>query len=266
MDYTMFDARTAGFERVVLIVRRETEREIRSHVDGGAGRRLAVEYAFQELTALPKGFRVPANRAKPWGTGQAVLAAGDLLHGPFAVANADDFYGRSAISALGTFLEGDIGVGRWAMIGYRLGETLPAEGAVSRALCLQDDNGFLVGLEEMPSVERCGDEAVWIDNGVRRIRPLDQLVSMNLWGFTPSLFGYLRRGFKAFLEAGPGSEDEYYLPVAVGSAIGAGGVNVKVLAEGHRWCGMTSRQDREATAEVLQQLVERGEYPERLWE
>lgn len=267
MDYTIFDARAAGVERVVLIVRRETEREIRQHIDRGAGRHVVVDFAYQELNALPAGFRVPADRTKPWGTGHAVVAASDLLHDTFLVANADDFYGRNAISALVGFFGGDSRAGRWAMVGYRLGDTLPAEGQVSRAICHRDDDGFLIGLEEVAAVERRGGAAVCFGgDGAPRTRSLDQLVSMNLWGFTPNLLDHLRQGFEAFLEAGPGPEDEYYLPVAVGEAIEAGDATVKVLPEGHRWCGMTSRPDREATARVLRGLVDSGEYPERLWE
>jgi hypothetical protein len=267
MDYTIFDALAAGVDRVVLIVRRETEPEIRAHVGRGAGRHVVVDYVYQELEALPDGFRVPEGRVKPWGTGHALLTAAEFLEGPFVVANADDFYGREAITALCGFLGGDRRPERWAMVGYRLGDTLPASGAVSRALCLQDDGGTLLELEEAPSVELSGDAAIWTDEGGERRRlALDQLVSMNLWGFTPRLLGYLERGFRAFLRADPGPKDEYYLPVAVGAAIRDGGATVEVLPAGHHWCGMTSRQDRGATAGVLSELVEAGEYPERLWE
>ncbi len=267
MDYTIFDALSVGVDRVVLIIRRETECEIRAHMDRGAGRKVRVDYVYQDLDALPEGFAVPEDRVKPWGTGHAVLTAAGLLEDPFVVANADDFYGRGAIAALCGFVGDDGRAGRWAMVGYRLGDTLPPSGAVSRALCLQDGDGYLVGLEEAVSVERSGDVAMWTDEGgVRHERSLDQLVSMNLWGFTPCLLGYLRPGFRSFLRADPGPRDEYYLPVAVDAAIRAGDASVRVLPAGHRWCGMTSREDRQATAEVLRDLVERGEYPERLWE
>jgi hypothetical protein len=269
MDYAIYDAVRSGFGKVVLVIRRDTEGEIRDHVEAGAARRIEVAYALQELHSLPEGFAVPANRSKPWGTGQAVLAASEHLDRPFVVANADDFYGRSAIAALAAHLglAGGGGQPEWAMVGYRLGDTLPESGAVSRALCVQDDSGALVALREVVAIERADGGARWVDgDGIRRTEPLDRLVSMNLWGFTPELVAHLERGFRAFLEAGPRPKDEYYLPVAVGEAVAGGAARVTVLDAGGRWCGMTSPGDRAATAAVLRQLVDAGEYPEKLWE
>ncbi len=269
MDYTMYDALQSGFGRVVLVIRRETEAEIRAHIEGGAARHIEVVYAHQELDMLPGGVAPPAERVKPWGTGHALLMASPFVDGPFVAANADDFYGRRAVAALGGFLaetEGD-DPPHWAMVGYRLADTLPASGAVSRALCVQDADGRLVRLQEILAIERADGEARWADaEGVARVQPLESLVSMNLWGFTPDLTAELEDGFSAFLEAGPGLKDEYYLPVAVGDAVNAGRAQVTVLDEGGRWCGMTSPEDRATTAEVLRELVDAGEYPERLWE
>jgi len=270
MDYTIFDAVRAGFSRVVIVGSRETEAEIREHMDGGAARRTEILYARQELEALPDGFTRPEDRSKPWGTGQAVLMAAPLLDGPFVVANADDHYGREAIGALAGFLAEPTPISgpvQWAMVGYRLADTLPPSGSVSRALCLQDKDGWLTGLQEILAIKRDGDVARWEDTGgVGHITPLKTLVSMNLWGFTPDLLGHLEDGFKEFLAAGPGPKDEFYLPVAVAEAVKAGTAKVKVLPEGGRWCGMTSREDRETTATVLKELVGQGVYPERLWE
>ena len=270
MDYTIFDAVHAGFTRVVIVVSREAEGEIREHMDRGAATRTEVLYAYQELGALPEGFTVPEDRSKPWGTGQAVLMAAPILDGPFVVANADDHYGREAVDALADFLAEPTPISgpvQWGMVGYRLADTLPASGTVSRALCLQDGDGWLVGLQEILAIQRDGDVARWQDaDGVGHIRPLDSLVSMNLWGFTPDLLGHLEDGFKEFLAAGPGPKDEFYLPVAVGEAVSAGTARVKVLPEGGRWCGMTSPEDRETTAAVLRDLVEQRVYPEKLWE
>ncbi len=269
MDYTIYDAARAGFGRVVMVIRRETEEEIRAHVDGGAGSKVEVVYAHQELDELPDGYSVPADRSKPWGTGHAVLVAAEHIDGPFVAANADDFYGRRAVAALGGYLVETAGaeVPQWAMVGYRLGEALPVSGSVSRALCVQDENGYLLGLQEVLSIQRAGGAARWQDDGgTTHIEPLDSLVSMNLWGFTDSLVGHLERGFLTFLEAEPGPKDEYYLPVAVREAVGGGQARVKVLDEGGRWCGMTSREDRVETAKVLRELVDEGVYPERLWD
>jgi hypothetical protein len=269
MDYTIYDALRAGVGRVVLVIRRETEDEIRAHVEAGAGRRAEVQLVHQEIGMVPGGFEVPADRSKPWGTGHALLAAAPRIDGPFVVANADDFYGRRAVAALGRHLERTAGARppQWAMVGYRLADTLPETGAVSRALCVRDGDGWLTGLQEIVAIERAGDGARWVDGaGTERREPLDALVSMNLWGFTPELLDHLERGFGAFLAAGPGARDEYYLPVAVGEAVRAGEARVAVLDAGGRWCGMTSPEDRAATAAVLRELVEAGEYPEALWE
>jgi hypothetical protein len=270
MDYTIYDALKADFGRVVLVVRRETEAEIRQHMDSGAGKHVDLAYAYQEVGALPDGVELPVDRTKPWGTGQAVLTAAPVLDGPFVAANADDYYGREAIVALGSFLEEPIPISggvQWAMVGYHLADTLPSSGSVSRALCLQDEDGWLVGLQEVLSIQRDGGVARWEDqDGVAHITPLDALVSMNLWGFTPDVLGHLEDGFREFLAAGPLVSDEYYLPVAVGEAINDGTARVKVLPEGGRWCGMTSRKDRETAATVLQGLVDQGVYPEKLWE
>lgn len=269
MDYTMYDALQSGFGRVVLVIRRETEAGIRAHIEAGAARRINVDFAFQELAELPEGFVPPAERVKPWGTGHAVLVAAPYLHGPFVAANADDFYGRRAIAALARYLGDTVGAEppHWAMVGYRLGDTLPASGRVSRAVCVQDEDGWLLELQEILAIERAGDSARrQAEGGGTRILPLDTLVSMNLWGFTGGLVGHLEKGFRVFLEAGPGPKDEYYLPVAVAESVRAGDARVKVLDEGGRWCGMTSPEDRATTAAVLRELVAEGEYPESLWD
>lgn len=270
MDYTIFDAVHAGFRRVVIVVGRETEAEIRKHMDGGAARRTEILYVHQDLEALPDGYTRPEDRTKPWGTGQAVLMAVPFLDGPFVVANADDHYGREAIAALAGFLAEPTPISgpvQWAMVGYRLADTLPPSGSVSRALCLQDKDGWLAGLQEIVAIQRVGGVARWEDaDRVGHITPLKALVSMNLWGFTPDLLGHLEDGFKEFLAAEPGPKDEFYLPVAVAEAVKAGSAKVKVLPDGGRWCGMTSRKDRETTAAVLRELVGQGVYPEKLWE
>jgi hypothetical protein len=255
MDYTIYDALKMGFRRVVMVVQRRAEAEVREHIDEGAGSHVEVVYVHQELNAVPMGFVVTPGRSKPWGTGQALLAASSHLDGPFIVANADDFYGREALESLDEFLEKppqNDGLAHWAMVGYRLGDTLPPAGAVSRALCVQDIDGWLVGLEEVPAIEREGQEAVWRGtDGKEHYQPLESLVSMNLWGF---------------LDDDPTPTDEYYLPKAVAFALSTGNARVSVLPKGGRWCGMTSPEDREITVNVLRDLVDNGVYPENLWE
>jgi len=270
MDYTIYDALKMGIGRVVVVVQRRTEAEVREHIDEGAGSRVEVVYVHQEMSAVPMGFVVTPGRTKPWGTGQALLSAAPHLEGPFIVANADDFYGREALASLHEFLENpsaDDGLAHWAMVGYRLGDTLPPEGRVSRALCVQDIDGWLVGLEEVSAIWREEGEAVWRDNAHKKHhQPLGSLVSMNLWGFTRELLRHLEKGFRTFLDDNPTPTDEYYLPKAVAFALSTGNARVTVLPTGGRWCGMTSPEDREITVDVLRDLVDEGVYPENLWE
>ena len=270
MDYTIYDALKAGIGKVVIVVQRKAEDEIREHMKAGAGRRVDVSFVHQDLHAMPLGFVVTPGRSKPWGTGQALMAAAQKLeNGPFIVANADDFYGREAIASLDEFLErpSSDGLAHWAMVGYRLGDTLPPVGSVSRALCVQDVDGWLVDLEEVPAIKRDGPGAVWEDaSGVMHHQPLDSLVSMNLWGFTNELLRHLEKGFIRFLDNNPSVDDEYYLPKGVAYALGTGNARVTVLPSGGRWCGMTSPEDREITVAALRDLVEQGVYPENLWE
>jgi hypothetical protein len=269
MDYTIYDALALGVEQVVMVVQRRTEAEVREHVDEGAGGKVGITYVHQDLSALPRGFVVTPGRTKPWGTGQAVLSAAPHLDGSFIVANADDFYGREALEALVEFLDKPTadGLAHWAMVGYRLGDTLPPAGAVSRALCVQDVDGYLVGLEEVLAIQRDGQEARWRDADHKlHMQPLASLVSMNLWGFSKELLGHLEREFRSFLDENPEPKDEFYLPKAVFGALSTGNARVTVLPGGGRWCGMTSPEDRDNTVAMLQNLVNKGVYPENLWE
>jgi len=269
MDYTVFDALRAGFSRVVLVVRRETEAAMARHLEMGFGARVEVRFVHQELDALPAGFSVPGNRTKPWGTGHAVLSAVEEVAGPFAVANADDYYGAGALPELARFLEADsseVGPPTYAMVGFQLGETLPESGTVSRGLCRQDATGWLQRLQEIPAIQRDGLRASWEDDGGVNTVGLDALVSMNLWAFGPALFADLERRFEGFLSASPGPGDEFYLPMAVNEAIAEGLARVRVLEASGQWCGMTSREDRDLVAATLRGLVEQGVYPPKLWD
>jgi hypothetical protein len=269
MDYTIYDALQIGVEKVLMVVQRRTEEEVRAHVDKGAGSKVEVVYVHQDLHAVPMGFVVTPGRSKPWGTGQALMAAAPKIEGGFIVANADDYYGREPMQSLDDFLQrpSPDGLAHWAMVGYRLGDTLPPEGHVSRALCVQDVDGYLVDLEEIPKIRRDGQEAVWEDDkGEVHYQPLNSLVSMNLWGFTHELLRHLEKGFIKFLDNNPSIDDEYYLPKAVAYALSTGNARVHVLPTGGRWCGMTSKDDRDVTVAVLQDLVAKGVYPADLWE
>ncbi len=262
MDYTVFDARRAGFEEVILVIRRETEAAVREHVDRGFGKHITVHTVFQELEAIPAGLVVPTGRTRPWGTAQAVLTAAPRITGPFAVANADDFYGAPAISVLGEFLASPPPT--WAMVGFAVADTLPAEGAVSRGL-VQAVDGFLQTINEVHTVRRHRDGAVWDAPDGPRVLPGSALVSMNLWGFGHEVLGDLEQRFRQFLIRDPANDQECYLPMAVGQAVADSTARVAVLPAPSQWCGMTSAADLAMVQTTLAQLVADGIYPEQLW-
>jgi NDP-sugar pyrophosphorylase family protein len=270
MEYSIFDAGRAGFERVVLVVRPETEDEFRGSIGERIADRLPVAYVHQTLDDLPEGFRAPPERAKPWGTGQAVLAAEAEVDGAFAVVNADDFYGADSFEVMGGFLrqalDGEIPT--FAMAGFAVGPTLSESGPVSRGLCRVDDEGWLEGIVEILKLWKRGDGGRYTDvDGTHRSVASHEPVSMNMWGFTTTLFEELRRRFTDFLESSGGALDsEFLLPDVVQTMIRVGGARVRVLRHGSRWCGITYPEDRVRAERMIEDLVARGVYPSRLWE
>ena len=263
IDYSVYDARRAGFDRVVFVVRRETEREFRAGLLERLAPHVEVECVFQQLDALPAG------RTKPWGTGHAVLAAADVVRGPFAVVNGDDFYGADAYAVLGAFLRQPQGPGvpTHAMVGYRLGDTLVDSGSVSRAVCRYTPGGWLREIVELTGIERAGDDVQYGDEqGNRRIVRGDERVSMNMWGFQPEFFEELHAAFRAFLkDHGESVEAEFYLPSAIQQMTRAGRGRVKVLSSGASWCGLTHATDTTSVRAQIEARIARGEYPADLW-
>jgi hypothetical protein len=280
LEYSVFDAVRAGFGKVVFVIRREFETPFREMAADRFGGRIEVAFAFQELKGLPEGFTVPLGRTKPWGTTQAVLAAEGAVTTPFAVSNfavinADDFYGAESYEVLARHLEAQVeaGAGEYAMVGFRLRETLSDSGAVARGLCRVDRNGLLESIVELFNVERNGVGAKSTD-GMEMVTMLtgDETVSMNMWGFTPAVFGQLRREFERFLERhGRDLKAECYLPNTVNELIQAGqkpareGARVRVLKTSARWFGVTYREDRAQVVEEIRRLIASGSYPEKLW-
>jgi NDP-sugar pyrophosphorylase family protein len=257
LDYAVHDAIRAGFGEVVFVIRREFEGAFTSAVTAKYARAIAVRTVFQSADDLPPGFDVPAGRERPWGTGHAVWCAREALGGPFAVINADDFYGASSFSLLATFLEGAVGA-RFGMVGFRLGNTLSESGTVSRGVC-RVQGGRLVSITEERSIARA-------DVGPGRRFAGDEITSMNCWGFTPALFGGLDEGLKAFLAAsGSDPKAEYYLPAAVSGLVAEGSATVDVIPSGDSWFGITYREDRPAVAAAIRALVDKGAYPARLF-
>jgi NDP-sugar pyrophosphorylase family protein len=265
LDYSVFDAVRSGFSRVVFVIRREFEEEFRERVGNRFEDRIDVGYAFQELNDLPEGFVVPEGRAKPWGTGHAVWCAREAVDTPFLAINADDFYGRPAIAAVGECLMGQgEGSTRFCMAGFRLESTLSANGSVSRGVCRSDGEGMLVSVREHTKIARTGEGIVDAADG--SVFSGSERVSMNCWGFTPAVFPLLEQGLVRFLKAHAEEEkSEYYIPSAVAEMIEAKTASVRVLPVESPWFGVTYREDRDGVAAELRKLSDSGEYPAPLW-
>jgi dTDP-glucose pyrophosphorylase len=269
LDYAVFDARRAGFSKFIFVIRRAIEQEFREAFGRRFARRVNVDYAFQELDVLPSGHRVPPGRQKPWGTGHAVLCAAPLLNRPFAVINADDFYGAESFSALARFLtqEAPASSNLFAMVGFQLARTLSEHGTVARGLCRLDRKGFLASVEELTAIEKLdiGARNKEADGSYRELTGLEY-VSMNCWGFTPGLLGEFRRLFGEFLAQNQASSKaEFYLPTALNALIQQKRARVKVLPTPCHWFGVTYREDRATVVENIRALIRKGKYPERLW-
>lgn len=267
MDYSLFDAARAGFTRAVFVIRPDMEEAFRAFAEGRFGEHMAIATVHQRLTDVPGGATVPAERAKPWGTAHAVLAAAGAVDGPFGVVNADDFYGRSAYEAAARFLLQEAGGDppAWAVVGYRLADTLSEAGGVNRGVCRTDPHGWLTAIEEITGLVRRGHEVVGRAGGCQAVLGDDDPVSMNFWAFTPSIFTELRASFATFL-AGPDLDSsEFLIPSVIQDAILATRGRVRVLASGARWIGMTYPADRPLLETELRVLVGAGAYPAPLW-
>jgi hypothetical protein len=270
MEYSVFDAARAGFARVVFVVRPETEEAFRASVGRRIGSHIDLEYVHQTLDALPAGWMVPSERIKPWGTGHAVLAAESVVFGPFAVINADDFYGARSFANLASFLAGvDItgSPSHFALQGFEIGPTLSQAGSVSRGLCKVDGGGWLESIEEVLEVWKDGDGGRYAGpDGTGLHLAGDEPVSMNMWGFTPAIFAELREEFRTFLKGHHHQpKSEFLLPAVVQGLITARKAQVKVLGDSGPWCGMTYPEDRRRAAATIEALIADGVYPPALW-
>jgi hypothetical protein len=268
LDYAAFDGRRAGFERVILVVREGREAEVREMAGDRIARHVPLAYAVQRDT-LPAGFARPPERTKPWGTGQAALAAAPLLDGPFAAINADDFYGAGSYRVLAEHLRKPPPrpLPEFAMVGFPLVTTLSPDGPVSRGVCTVDRDGFLVSIREVLKIERDGDDAREIDDSGEAHRiPGATPVSLNFWGFGPSLLPALEDGFRRFLAENAGSTTaEYFMLSAVQSLVDRSQARVRVLGGGGPWGGLTYPGDRPRLVALVESLTTRGEYPRDLW-
>lgn len=269
IDYSLYDALRAGFEKLVFVICHDIEEDFKEVVGRRMEKRADVRYAFQELDQLPEGFSLPPTRTKPWGTAHAVMAAEEHVEEPFAVINADDFYGQDVFRVLAEFLkqpqQGDMP--EFAMVGFTLRNTLSEYGSVARGVCEATPDGYLQHVVERTKIETDGDKARFIDDD-GTVVPLtgDEIVSMNTWGFTPALFGHLRSQFRAYLEKRIGEDKaEFFLPGVVDRLIAAGEARVKVLPTTSRWFGVTYKEDKATAQKCIRELIDAGVYPENLW-
>lgn len=270
MDYSIYDALQAGFNKIVFIIRKDLEEDFHAVIGSRIEKMAEVAYAFQELTDLPEGFDCPQERTKPWGTGQAVLAARDLLKEPFAVINADDYYGKEAFYKVHEYLVSErasSGKMDLCMAGFILGNTLSEHGAVTRGICSVDADGNLLGVDETRNIKKTakGASAELPDGGERELDP-QALVSMNMWGLTPEFMEALKSGFGEFLaQRGLGDlKAEYLLPDIVDGLVSSGKAQVSVLRTDDTWFGVTYQEDKYAVREAFKELIRQGAYPEKL--
>lgn len=267
LDYSVYDAIQAGFGKVVFIIRPDIEAAFKEAIGSKLDGKINVQYAFQSLEDLPGGFTVPAGRTKPWGTGHAIFSARDIVNEPFAVINADDFYGRESFKVLAkelsTMKVTDTGS---CMVGFYIKNTISPHGGVTRGQCTVK-NSFLQGVVERFEIERKKDGIIRcaVDGGLLDIAD-NEFTSMNMWGFTPPLFDYLQKGFTQFLAArGTEQKSEYLIPSIVDEMIKTGATHVKVLPTNEKWMGVTYTEDKPLVMGGIRELVDSGLYPENLW-
>lgn len=266
MDYSIHDALEAGFNKVIIIIRKDIEDEFREVIGTRIEKICPVEYVFQDKDDLPEGFSCPENRTKPWGTGQAVLACRHILHEPFAIINADDYYGKEAFHKMYKFLiEHQDTQYQYCMIGFRLMNTLSDNGGVTRGVCAMDENENLVRIADIRGIMR--DEQGVVRSGVGAEIPEDSLVSMNLWGATPEFMDILQQKFAGFLEkVQPGDlKAEYLLADIVDDMLRKKEASVKVLFTPDRWFGVTYAEDKDTVVQEFKALIDAGVYGESLW-
>ncbi len=268
VDYSIFDARRAGFNKVVFVIRKDIEKDFRAAIGNRIEKQIAVDYAFQRLDDLPQGFTLPAGRVKPWGTGHAILAGRNAIRENFVAINADDFYGRTSYARIGEFLRATAPESpAYTMAAFTLRNTLSENGTVARGVCKTDTRGFLTGVTERTKIERDGSGArMTLEDGSALIFTGDEPVSMNIWGFTPTLFPFLSDQFAAFLaDNAKDLKAEFYIPAVVDMLIHTGHATARVLQTPDKWFGVTYPADKPTVVAAIRALIETGAYPSPLW-
>lgn len=271
MDYSIYDAREAGFSKVVFVIRKDLEADFKEVIGNRIEKEIEVTYAYQEKEDIPERFRERyEDRAKPWGTGQAILCCKDVVKEPFLVINADDYYGKEAYQEAYAYLTGgqeESDKIQACMVGFVLGNTLSENGGVTRGICTVDESGHLVDIVETSNIEKTADGAAIREGD--SLRPVDVHVpvSMNMWGLHPDFFGILEEGFDEFLEhtVPENPKAEYLLPTIVGGLLQNNKIDLKVLNSQDKWFGVTYKEDKDAVVASVRALVEQGVYPEKLF-
>jgi len=265
VEYSIYDARRAGFGRIVFVIRKEVESAFKEMTAARFGRNVKVEYVIQELSKLVRSDQVPGGRTKPWGTTHAILMAASVIHEPFAIINAGDYYGTESYRALAAHLNS--GTSDYAMVGFVLRNTLTPFGSVARAICEVNESGYLDKIVEMKNVEREGRYVRNVDAAGQETRLTgDELVSMNMWGFAPRVFDQLREQFQKFLQLHGGDlYAECVIPNTVNDLLETGQARVRALRGGESWFGITYEEDHSRAVESVRHLIEAGCYPRKLW-
>lgn len=268
LEYSVYDALRAGFEKIVFVIRKDIETEFRERIGRKIERQTHVEYAFQEMRTGLDWMSEPPRREKPWGTGHAILAAKNCIAEPFAAINADDFYGADAFTVLGQFLQTECSPSAYGMVAYQLANTLSENGYVSRGVCSVDGGGFLNEVTERTKIERRETGIFYTgEQGEQHLLAEQTPVSMNFWGFHHSIFPELETQFRTFVEAyARQPKAEFYIPTVVNNLLHDGKIRVRVLSSASQWYGVTYPEDKETVREALARIASDGHYPAPLWQ
>ncbi|MBE0650269.1 MAG: nucleotidyltransferase [Bacteroidales bacterium] len=266
IDYSVFDAIRAGFGKVVFVINSKIEKDFKEVYEARLSGKIETEYVIQEISNVPAGLTFSPERVKPWGTGHAVLVAKDIVHETFAVINADDFYGKNAFEIMGRYLSGlTVSETNYAMVGYELKNTLSENGSVSRGICNTIDH-MLTGVVERTSIIREGNKVIFEEGGKKFPLDENELVSMNMWGFTPKYFEQSESYFTTFIKENSNNlKAEFYIPFVINQLINKEEASVKVLESHDKWFGVTYQEDKKQTVQRVKEMIEEGHYPESLW-
>lgn len=267
IDYSIYDAIRTGFGKIVFVIRRDIEEQVKERFVKGLKGRIEVDYVFQEITNLPEGVKVHPERSKPWGTSHAILVTSEKIKEPFGVINADDYYGIDSFRILKDFLVNDKDPNSYCIVGFKMNNTLSEHGHVNRGVCRVDGNGLLVNIVETRQLEKTPDgaQAPSPEGGVQKFTG-EEIVSMNLWGFKPSCYSFLGREFREFINKhGMDLKSELDIPTSVDKFVKSGDITIKILMSNEKWFGVTYREDKPMVVENVREMIKKGLYPESLY-